>query len=120
MDKLEFVKSVNLEELFNKIKEVLGIEVEFEVEIKTDYRNSPYINIESNNLVNQSGIFAKVFSDVRVQTFNTSIAKDEKTNEYYYWLTVSLRHQLKEGGSNGVKLLTAWYQNNEWKFELVD
>ena len=64
--------------------------------------------------MDQVGCFGNVISKVSIDFFNYGIDADGNL-----WGTVYLNYESHDGGSNGMKVLTCWYNaaNQQWKFE---
>ena len=120
MNKEEFAHSIDLTPLYNKIREMLNSpELGFTTEI-----NNAYIKIKSNDILAKTGIFALAINECIAETFNSSVHKEEATDdtpEYMYcWGTIDLRYRSHSGGSNGMEILRFDYNyknSGEWNFK---
>jgi hypothetical protein len=94
-----------------KISELLGVSITF---ITKEAKGSSRINIETDNIVDQAGLFAAVFSDVRVENFGGEITSSGKK----IWFPIHLAWKHIGGGTNGTDLVTALYtiETEEWEF----
>lgn len=118
----EFAESIDLSPLYNKLKQMLGInDLSFTDKLVARPGNI-YIDIKSNNIIDYCGVFKLALSECHVETFNSSIIISEDTNEPYWWGTFDLRYAHKNGGTNGVKFLRFSYNEkpNEWLFREED
>ena len=100
------------------------------------------INLHSKeNLVKNSGVFQSCFRSVRIEDFGIRFYEkveydedllkelqdndkwdeiekmDIKVLENFVTITLDLRYYLKEGGSNGVSLMTTTYNFNSGKWD---
>jgi len=104
------IDSVDITDLETKVMGIVGTEVKF----KKSLSNKGNLELESQDLVNKAGVMSPVFKTLKIETFNTEYSAKEDV----IWITLDFRFELKNGGSNGVHLLTAWYNfdTNDWTF----
>ena len=116
-----FGKSVPMEELFDKIREVTGLpELKFDYEIKKyPYGNGIGIKFQSQDIVDKAGFLDLMFKTLYIDTSNNQIFADEQTGELTYWAVISFRYDLQSGGYNGSNFMRVWYSaSNGWLFQL--
>ncbi len=65
------------------------------------------------DLVGASGIFAKVLTKCKIDTFSSCITYTAETG-YRVWFTLHLSYQHFNGGSNGMNIASFWFENGEW------
>ena len=116
MEKL--FKQINLAGLENKVQELTGQSIKLR-KVSIIKNNKLFVEILSDELVDSVGILGSTLESVRIEGYG------ELTDiEGYPTLIVRLqfRYQHKSGGSNGLELLTAWYNFEEtdaWQFRTV-
>lgn len=65
------------------------------------------------SIMDQCGIFQMLLKEVSVDFFNFGQA------DTGYWMTVYVNYEHLDGGSNGMKLMTAWVnEHNVWTFNV--
>lgn len=113
---IESKVKVNLSGLETKLSKILGVPVGLTGSIQGDMRRK-YIKINSKNLVEHTGIMQAAFSEVTIENFGGGELDDPGV----FWVPVNFKYILKDNrGSNGVSILTAWYDSNadeKWRFE---
>ena len=65
------------------------------------------------DLVGASGIFAKVLTKCKIDTFSSCLTYTAETG-YRVWFTLHLSYQHFNGGSNGMNIASFWFENGEW------
>jgi len=113
---MKFGQSIDFAELFNYIEQFVGSKLSFtkpEVERRRyDWR----IHWHSGEVDPGSiGIFGKILKSCVVAPFGNAIVKDED-GSFRYWVSVHVHYEHKAGGSNGMELFTARYENGKWSF----
>ena len=96
------------------------LEEEVSKRIKTDVTfpsiefQKTCVRLTSLNIVEKAGIMASVFSELHVITFGSDYNSENGT----LWLSINFSWEMKNGGSNGTAILSAWYDfnDNEWSF----
>lgn len=101
------LKTVNWSPLFKEINKYLGTNLKFQIDSNEGGRRPRII---SPNFVGETGIFKNILEEITVDLFNFG------QTELGLWMTVSVNYSQRSGGSNGMKFLTAWYENGKWKF----
>lgn len=77
-------------------------------------RSEPRFDAESEqDLVGSSGIFAHVLTSCKINTFSSCITYTPEVG-FKVWFTLHLSYQHFEGGSNGMKIASFWFENGEW------
>ena len=117
-EKFEFINGVSFEGLFQKIREVTGIDdLKFEYAVKKNYNGEPYPQYCSQDLADRVGFLGLMFKHIYIKQFNSSVGCDK--NGTYYWGTVAFSYEHQPCGSNGSDFMTVWYDNvNGWTFKL--
>lgn len=109
----DIINNIDLTDLNKEIEKRTGLR-SVNMQVVNINRNK-YVNLQSDkNYVKDTGCLASTFDSVYVQTFNTEIALDKDM----WYMTIHFRYQLKSGVSNGLDLLTAWYEisTQKWTF----
>ena len=71
----------------------------------------------SKDITNQTGAFAGILENCCIGSFSNRVFNDKETNEPGYWVQVNIQYQHKDGGSNGMEVVTAWYTDAKgWIF----
>ena len=65
------------------------------------------------DLVGASGIFAKVLTKCKIDTFSSCLTYTAEIG-YRVWFTLHLSYQHFNGGSNGMNIASFWFENGEW------
>ena len=130
--KEELVKALDMEPLFNWLREVTGLDLKFEVQRIADKNRDEYrIDFTSQNIVQHSGIMQLNFTELYIDTFGNSVSSSKPdyydkeeidyTKDYnlYYWVSIHFSYKHIGGGSNGTKLGSATCKNGEWEFSLL-
>ena len=115
----KFAESIPLDELFDEIRVITGIsDLKFTSKIDEDRYGMPYIQFQSQDLVEHVGFLKLMFKTIIISTFNSQIVHDKDEDKYRYWGTASFRYDHPSNGSNGYTFLTFWY-DKKWQFEVV-
>lgn len=121
-DELDLLKqiesTVDLSPLEAEVKRLLGKDIKFKISI--DYGRPLHLHVESQDLTAFTGILKKFYATSKVETFNSSVKK-ESNGDIVWWMTLDFAFSYRNGGSNGVLLLSAWYNLNtkKWKFRPI-
>lgn len=110
---------IDFEPLAAKLREVTGVKtlVIESVEVVRGPRNDR-IEIKTNDLIDY--VFCKsLFAEIRVTKFSGGTFVPGKND---IWFDMSYSYKLKNGGTNGSGLMSAWYdfEKSEWTFEDVN
>lgn len=113
---LDFFNSIYFKPLLDKINELIGLELTYDISIeKNSFGKYNYFEIKNKeNLVDNFPILALAWKEFKVSTFNANICCDKKTGELSLWCTIDFSYKHCGGGTNGATILTAWYRNGEW------
>ena len=116
-DLVAFAQTIDFSALFSQVKEITKVECNFyqpEIDIA---RGSVYISFISEDITNQTGAFAAILKHCYLASFSNGVFRDKETGELGYWVQVSIRYEHKDGGSNGMEVVTAHYTDaNGWMF----
>ena len=121
-DKLDLLKqiesTIDLSPLEAEVKRLIGKDVKFNILIK--YGRLLHLHIESQDLTAFTGIFKRVYATCKVETVNSSVEK-ESNGDVVWWMTLDISYSYHNGGSNGIGILSAWYNLNtkKWKFRPI-
>ena len=113
---LEFANRIPFDKLFEEVEKATGVKnANLRVkEIKEEYGMPKYIYYTSDNIAEQCGIMACTFKEVKIENFTSCITvKDEKLG---YCTTVNFSYEHKDGGRNGLNILSAIYVDGEENF----
>ena len=119
---LAFAEAIPFNGLFDKIREVTGIQdLEFTVDTGArNYRNDIIPRYSSQDIVDKVGFLnGLLFDSIVIAQFNSQVSYDTEHNRPYYWGTVAFSYTHPAGGSNGHTFMTVWYDKvNGWEFKL--
>ena len=118
---VNFAQTIDFAELFDHIKAFANIDCSFQQpEITTSRNGEVYINILSDDISSQAGVFGNILKRCYIQNSSGGVCKDRETGEVKYWGIISLAYSHKDGGSNGMELCRAWYTDSDgWVFKDV-
>jgi len=116
-DLVAFAQTIDFTALFSHVKEVTKVDCNFhqpEIDIT---RGSVYICFTSDDIASQTGAFAAILKQCYFASFSNGVFRDKETGDLGYWVQVSIRYEHKDGGSNGMEVVTAQYTDaNGWMF----
>lgn len=111
-DLAEQLKSVDFQPVIKKLND-MGIPVKkFE-----PYLIRGRISVEGNVFTGRDlGMFAAALKEARIQTFN-SVTDKNNQGDYIWWATWDIRYAKIDGGTNGLAVLSTWYNftNKTWE-----
>jgi pterin-4a-carbinolamine dehydratase len=114
---VNFAQTINFEELFNHAKAYAKVNCEFHQPEISTIRGDVHISFMSHDITSQTGTFATILERCNLSSFSNKVYMDKETGEIGYWVQVSIQYEHKNGGSNGMEVLTAWYRNSTgWIF----
>ena len=113
---IAFAQTIDFDELFKHIKAFLNVDCIFYQPAVITSGNGVYITFASDDIVNSTGPFAAILSRCYIYSFSNGVFRDKETGEPGYWVSVSLRYEHKDGGSNGMEVTLARYHSGEWAF----
>lgn len=109
-------RTIDYTPLFDHIRQVLNLPptVVLGMDIQPDSARPEFI---SPNIVDYCGAFSAVCKWVEVQRFGFSIGYGKDVNQPQMWFGVCLRYGSNSGGTNGVNIFDAYYNEDEgWSF----
>lgn len=114
----EFAESIDLTPLYDKLKEMTGIDSLSFTDRVIARTGDVYIDIKSNDIIDYCGVFKLALTECHIETFNSGIVISEDTDEPYWWGTMDLRYTHKGGGFNGSRILRFSYNEEpgNWLF----
>lgn len=128
----------NLNQLWKQLNEKLGLDLQYKTEIKWDgHERQNVIDFESDNIADKNPVIAMAWHDFRICNFSCGKARwkaqglEGKKEKYYggyelpdidydkpaeLWFVLDLHFSYKhnDGGSNGAKIGTAYYESGNW------
>lgn len=111
--------NIPLEPLEHEIERITGI-VNFKFDLKETIRDK-YFNLQcTTNYADKTGVFKSILEEMQIGTFNAAYSESDPENPNY-WMTINFFYVNKEGGSNSMQFLTAWYypKEDKWVFKPV-
>jgi hypothetical protein len=111
-----FAQTIDFSALFDHIKDFANIDCDFHQPAIITSGGGVHITFISDDIKSQTGPFAVILKRCYIQSFSNGVVKDKETGEPKYWVSVSIRYEHKDGGSNGMDMVRAWYKNGTWEF----
>lgn len=105
---------IDIKPLEDKISSMVGVSIKLDHEVAKTRSGEEYIKIKSPNLVDKTGVFRPALKEVYIEEFGGGL-KDN-----VFWISIHFVYKIKSGGSNGMDLLTAWYDINTKKWQFRD
>lgn len=97
----------NIDGLAKEASKRLGVPVKLVAK-----QSGSKLEISAGELVSKAGVFKAVFEKVYLYASNYG-----KSNDGSMWVSLGLRWEHKDGGSNGTTLVDGWVNTSgEWKF----
>ena len=113
---LDYFNSIDFKPLLDKITELIGLKLTYDISIeKNRFGTYNYFEIKNReNLVDNFPILALAWREFKVSTFSANISCDQETGTLRLWCTIEFSYRHCDGGTNGAKILTAWYEEGKW------
>lgn len=111
-----FAQTLEFDELFDHVKSFLKVNCTFYQPEITTKSGRVYVSFMSDDITDQTGPFAAILERCCVHSFSNGIFKDNESGEPCYWVSVSIRYDHKDGGSNGMEALVASYRDGKWGY----
>ena len=111
-----FAKTIDFTELFEHVRAFAGVGCEFHQPEITTNRGNVYISCMSSDIAAFCGPFAAILERCYFYSFSNGVFKDKETGKPGYWVSLNIRYEHKDGGSNGMDVVRAWYKNGAWEF----
>jgi hypothetical protein len=120
-DLIDFALNIDFSELCEHAAALAKVECNFQApEIVQNRSGELFVDLTSDDITAQTGAFAAILKSCYIRQFSTGIFRDKTTGEPRCWVQLSMSYQHKNGGSNGMNLLDAWYNDREgWAFRDV-
>lgn len=120
-DLVNFAQTIDFSELFEHVKTFAGVSCSFyQPEITTGRSGDVFISFMSDDIAAQTGPFAAILRVCYLASFSNGVFKDKETGEPCYWVSANIRYEHKDGGSNGMDMVRAWYSDSKgWVFKDV-
>lgn len=119
-DLIAFAQTIDFAELFDHIKTFTGVTCNFNQPEISTVRGNVYITFTSENIVDQTGPFAAILKNCYFSSFSNGVSRNDDTKELQYWVSVDIKYNHKDGGSNGMEVVRAFYtESTGWVFHNV-
>lgn len=119
-DKKAFAESIDFNPLFDHLNDLVGKKINFTKNMEEDKYNASYsFNIKSEDITDTCGIFSRVLKSCIISSSTNGVAVNEDRTSLRYFARISLSYQHADGGSNGMELTSAFYEDGNWKFRDV-
>lgn len=109
----EVLNLKQLDGLIRKATAVRGQTITMQYRVSEGRSEARFDAESEQDLVGASGIFAKVLTKCKIDTFNSCLTYTPEGG-CKVWFTLHLSYQHFEGGSNGMTIATFWFENGEW------
>lgn len=109
----ETLRTDKLDRLIRKATAVWGQTITMRYRVSGGRSEARFDAECEQDLVGASGIFAKVLTKCRIDTFSSCLTYTPETG-YRVWFTLHLSYQHFGGGSNGMNIASFWFENGEW------
>lgn len=114
----------HLDELYSIINKKIGMDLTYKADI-TEIRGKNYIEFESDDFSKAQGLLSIIFKKL-ILSGDFSAGTERRQDNYdeydvsvepkcYAGGSISFRFDIHSGGSNGIDLCRAWYQNGKWE-----
>jgi hypothetical protein len=100
---------INFTDLQTAISKIFN---NIDVQIAVNEHGRP--TIQHADIMDQVGCFGNVIAKASIDFFNYSRPSGDNNN---FWGTVYLNYESFGGGSNGMQILSCWYNDGQWKIE---
>ena len=124
--RLAFIKTIPFTELFDKIKEVVGLDdLVFEQTVRQNYADESFPCYSSQDLADRVGFLTPLFKHIYIQQFNSQVVIDYDTYggvlPLRYWGTVCFAYEHRPCGSNAHTFMDCRYdESNGWEFKVYE
>ena len=118
---MKFAESIPMDELFDEIKKLTGIQdIKFTHKLH-DRGNRVFIQFESDELVDKVGFLKLMFKSIKIAQFSSCVEYSRDGEDLLYWGSASFRYDHPGGGSNGCEFLNFTYyeKTKTWEFYVV-
>ena len=114
-----FAQSIDFTELCDHVKDFTGANCKFQQPgVVTDRSGGVYIEILSDDITYQTGPFSRILKKCQFQSDSNGVCRDRESGELKFWVIMSITYSHKDGGSNGMEVCRAWYNDSEgWIFK---
>lgn len=117
---IAFAQTIDFSELFNHTKAFTGVTCNFNLPEISTVRGNVHITFTSENIVEQTGPFKAILKNCNFSSFSNGVSRNQNTNELQYWVSVDIMYNHKDGGSNGMEVVRAFYtESTGWIFHNV-
>lgn len=117
----DFIDSINVKPLNDKLSEVLGVPMNFQMsgeDVKLIRGDYIIVAEDPTNYASECGVMSNIYREVKLSTFNSRLSRDDKTGAIRLWMTIHFQFTYVTGGSNGTPVLASWYENGNWTFRV--
>lgn len=117
--KEKLLNEINFEPLYKEIRNLVNDDsIKFENEI-IEGRGGKYIKIQSEELIDKIGMMGIALKSIRLETFNSSLAFNQKEEKAYWWGSIDFQYDIADGGSNGMHVLYFQFEDGKYTFNRV-
>ena len=113
---VQFARTIDFTALFDQVKALTKADCGFHQPKVTTNHNKVDVTFESEDITEQTGVFAITLERCCVCSFLNGMFKEKDTDEFNYWVCVTIRGEQKGGGRFDLALFTATYRRGKWNF----
>ncbi len=113
---IDFAQTVDFAALFEHVKAFVGVDCGFYQPEITTRHGDVYIGFMTEDITAQTGAFSAILERCYLHSFSNGVSTDKDSGDPYYWVSVSIAYEHKNGGSNGMEVVRAWHKNSAWEF----
>ncbi len=107
------LKLKQLDRLIHKLTTTYGQTITMKYRIRQGRSEALFEAESEQDLVNASGIFSKVLSSCKLDTFGSCLTYTPDGG-YKVWFRLALSYHHFDGGSNGMTIATLWFEDGKW------
>lgn len=118
---------IDLSKLETEVSKIIGTEVKFVKSLESiPYQgDKKFLFLESQELVQATGVFSSVMKTVKLRTFSSSVIESDedflvnKIRDEVLYMLIGFSYKMKSRGSNGNNLLSCWYNIDKDKWMIL-
>jgi len=115
MTKLDYARNIDFTGLFRYAETFTQTVLTFDKPEINESSGVISVNFKSENIAHTCGLFGQILESCTVESSSNYVVENYD-GDLRYWVQVSVRYTHKDGGSNGMDLFRAFYENDTWTF----
>ena len=113
---LDFYNTIDFKPVKDFICKLIGIDVNIHISPNIQTR-CQYVELESNDIIDKAGnIMQLMCRSAVVDNFGGFIGYSEKQKSNVCWIPIHISYTSHSGGSNGMSIAYAYYEDGNWEF----